>query len=85
LVNLEHDFKVGKDHASPRYIFTKLDELTNCIFKKEDNYLLNYINDDGLKIEPDFYLPIISMILVNGTEGNWELGFLVLKYHVLIH
>ena len=59
----------GKDHASPRYIFTKLNELTNYIFKKEDNYLLNYMNEDGLQIEPDFYLPIIPMVLINGTEG----------------
>jgi DNA topoisomerase-2 len=59
----------GKDHASARYIFTKLNELTTYIYKKEDNYLLNYQNDDGLSIEPDFYLPIIPMILINGTEG----------------
>ena len=27
------------------------------------------MNEDGLQIEPDFYLPIIPMVLINGTEG----------------
>ena len=59
----------GKDHASPRYIFTKLNELTNILFNKDDNYLLNYLDDDGMKIEPEYYLPILPTILINGTEG----------------
>ena len=31
--------------------------------------MLNYLDDDGTKIEPDFYAPIIPMVLVNGSEG----------------
>ena len=31
--------------------------------------LLNYLNDDGLSVEPDYYLPIIPMVLVNGGKG----------------
>ena len=30
---------------------------------------MNYIVEEGQKIEPNYYLPIIPMILVNGTEG----------------
>jgi DNA topoisomerase-2 len=30
---------------------------------------LNYLNDDGLSVEPDYYLPNIPMILVNGGKG----------------
>jgi DNA topoisomerase-2 len=59
----------GKDHASGRYIFTYLNKLVDLIFKKEDLELLDYQEDDGEKIEPKFYLPIIPMILVNGSEG----------------
>jgi DNA topoisomerase-2 len=59
----------GKDHASGRYIFTYLNKLTEKIFIKEDDELLDFIEDDGEKIEPLFYLPIIPMILVNGSEG----------------
>lgn len=59
----------GKDHASGRYIFTYLNKLTEKIFIKDDDELLEYLEDDGEKIEPLFYLPIIPMILVNGSEG----------------
>jgi DNA topoisomerase-2 len=59
----------GKDFASPRYIFTKLNEITRKIFREEDDPILDYLEDDGSKIEPRFYIPIIPMILVNGSSG----------------
>ncbi len=59
----------GKDSASPRYIWTKLEELTPLIFNPVDFPILNHQDDDGMLIEPEFYAPIIPMILVNGTEG----------------
>ena len=59
----------GSDAASPRYIFTNLSDLTFHIFNQLDNPLLEYNEDDGNKIEPKWYLPILPMILVNGTEG----------------
>ena len=59
----------GKDSASERYIFTNLNKITRMIFKKEDDTILNYLNDDGTLVEPVYYLPIIPMILVNGTKG----------------
>lgn len=55
--------------ASPRYIFTYLNPLTKLIFRKEDEQILNDLNEDGQIIEPDFYLPIIPTLLVNGSEG----------------
>lgn len=59
----------GKDHSGPRYLFTRLEKITRAIFRKEDDILLKYLNDDGYPIEPEFYVPIIPTILVNGTEG----------------
>jgi len=59
----------GKDHSSARYIFTYLEKYTNKIFIKQDLELLEYLDDDGTEIEPKFYLPIIPMVLVNGSEG----------------
>lgn len=59
----------GNDAASSRYTFTKLNDITRLIFKEEDDDLLNYLSDDGLSIEPDYYMPIIPMVLVNGSEG----------------
>ena len=55
----------GQDASSPRYIFTILSKLTRLIFKEEDNAILNYQNDDGLQIEPEFYVPIIPMVIIN--------------------
>lgn len=59
----------GKDAASPRYIYTRLSDITQSIFNKYDTPLLTFLNDDGIEIEPEWYLPIIPMILVNGCEG----------------
>jgi len=59
----------GKDAASPRYIFTKLEAITRQIFHPDDDKLLTYLEDDGLSIEPEFYAPVIPMILVNGADG----------------
>jgi DNA topoisomerase-2 len=39
------------------------------IFHPDDDKLLNYLDDDGLLVEPEFYVPIIPMSLVNGSEG----------------
>lgn len=59
----------GKDSASERYIFTNLNKITRMIFKKEDDDILTYLKDDGTFVEPIYYLPILPMILVNGTKG----------------
>lgn len=59
----------GKDAASSRYIFTKLNNITTQVFNSLDNPLYTYLNDDGTIIEPEYLMPIIPMILVNGCEG----------------
>lgn len=60
---------VKGDAASPRYIFTRLSEITKKIFHPDDLPILDYLQDDGEQIEPMYFLPIIPMILVNGAEG----------------
>ncbi|WOK99050.1 DNA topoisomerase 2-like [Canna indica] len=59
----------GKDHASARYIFTCLSPITRFLFPKDDDILLDYLNEDGQSIEPSWYMPIIPLVLVNGSEG----------------
>jgi DNA topoisomerase-2 len=59
----------GKDSASERYIFTMLNKITRTIFPTLDDNILEYLNDDGQLVEPLFYVPIIPMVLVNGTKG----------------
>ncbi|XP_028251813.1 DNA topoisomerase 2-beta [Parambassis ranga] len=59
----------GKDAASPRYIFTMLSPLAKLLFPAMDNNLLKFLFDDNQKVEPEWYIPIIPMVLVNGAEG----------------
>jgi DNA topoisomerase-2 len=59
----------GRDSASERYIFTQLNKLTRLIYRSEDDAILTYLDDDGQSVEPIYYVPIIPMVLVNGTKG----------------
>ena len=61
--------KGGKDSASERYIFTLLSPITNYIYSTYDNPILAYNDDDGTLVEPEYYAPIIPMVLVNGGKG----------------
>ncbi|XP_077595631.1 DNA topoisomerase 2-alpha [Stigmatopora nigra] len=59
----------GKDSASPRYIFTMLSPLARLLFPPTDDNLLKNNYDDNQRVEPEWYIPIIPMVLVNGSEG----------------
>ena len=59
----------GKDASQTRYIFTKLAPEARKVFDHLDDPILKYMEDDGRVIEPEFYVPVIPMVLVNGTEG----------------
>ena len=59
----------GKDAAAARYIFTELNDITKAIFNPLDNPIYNYVQDDEQTVEPQWYLPVLPMILVNGAEG----------------
>jgi DNA topoisomerase-2 len=59
----------GKEAASPRYIFTRLNELTLKLFRKEDEPILIHKYEEGRKIEPVVYAPILPTILINGCLG----------------
>tara|TARA_Y100001954_G_scaffold165062_1_gene175181 strand:- start:18104 stop:21325 length:3222 start_codon:yes stop_codon:yes gene_type:complete len=59
----------GKDASATRYIFTKLDPIARKLFDRRDDPVLRYLEDDGTPIEPDFFVPVLPMVLINGTEG----------------
>ena len=59
----------GNDSASARYIHTQLNPLVDYLFPSDDFPLLDYLDDDGLLVEPKWYCPIIPMVLVNGMIG----------------
>ena len=59
----------GKDAASPRYIYTNLTPMSKRLFMTEDNNILKYLEDDGQSVEPEYFVPTLPMVLVNGCNG----------------
>ncbi|KAI3338874.1 DNA topoisomerase [Ustulina deusta] len=59
----------GSDAASARYIHTRLSPFARRIFSSLDEPNLEHHVDDGKKIEPKVYAPVIPMVLVNGADG----------------
>ncbi|KAI1831092.1 hypothetical protein DTO006G1_7841 [Penicillium roqueforti] len=59
----------GGDCASARYIYTRLSPFARKVFHMADEPLLTYNEDDGKKIEPEVFVPVVPMILINGADG----------------
>jgi DNA topoisomerase-2 len=59
----------GSDAASPRYIHTYLEDIVSTLFRKDDTGLLKYIDDDGDVVEPEYYLPVVPLLAINGSVG----------------
>lgn len=55
--------------GASRYIYVDKEKIYDSIFKSVDENVLIDQEFEGTKIEPQFYVPIIPMILVNGSEG----------------
>ncbi|KAI1465889.1 type II DNA topoisomerase [Daldinia caldariorum] len=74
----------GSDAASPRYIHTRLSPFARRVFSPLDEPRLEYQVEDGKRIEPKVYVPVIPMILVNGADGigtGWSTS--IPNYHPL--
>ncbi len=65
----------GKDAASPRYIFTKLQHYTRMLYPQDDDILLPEQIDDGDVVEPKYYVPILPNILINGCTAGIGTGW----------
>lgn len=59
----------GSDCASARYIYTRLSPFARKIFHPADEPLLTYNTDDERTIEPQTYVPVVPMVLINGADG----------------
>ena len=58
-----------KNWAAPRYIYTKLNSrLANKLFRKEDEFILEYEVEDGNYLEPKRYAPIIPYVLCENND-----------------
>jgi DNA topoisomerase-2 len=65
----------GKDAANARYIFTKCDVMTRLLFRPEDDVLLTHVMDDGDKVEPVYFVPILPLVLINGCTAGIGTGW----------
>lgn len=59
----------GSDAASARYIFTRLSSFARRVFNPADEPLLKHNLDDEKIIEPEMYVPVVPMVLINGADG----------------
>ena len=59
----------GTDAASARYIYTRLSPFARRIFHSADEPLLTYNTDDAHTIEPEMYVPVVPLVLINGADG----------------
>ena len=66
---------MGQDAANARYIFTRLQNYTKQIFDSRDFPVLSYIEEEGEKIEPEFYVPILPTVLINGVVAGIGTGW----------
>lgn len=58
------------------------------MFHPDDDDLLTYLEDDGLSIEPEFYMPVLPLILVNGADGigtGWSSQVSMYTIHYVVY
>jgi len=58
--------RLVQEAGAPRYVYTRLSDNFNKYMKDID---LSPVHEDPEHEPPQFYLPIIPMVLVNGTKG----------------
>lgn len=57
------------ENSATRYIYTRKEPILDYIFIKDDFPVLIEQNFEGTKIEPRYFMPIIPLLLVNGSDG----------------
>jgi DNA topoisomerase-2 len=61
--------RVARIRHRPRYIHTYLQPIVRKLVPEADFPVLTYRDDDGLPVEPEWYAPVLPMLLVNGARG----------------
>jgi DNA topoisomerase-2 len=59
----------GKDSAATRYIHTLLSPLTTALIHPDDAGILKFLDSDGTPVEPEHFIPILPLVLINGASG----------------
>jgi DNA topoisomerase-2 len=75
---LEGDGNFGSafinEAAATRYIFARRNPASAGLFVDDDFVNLEHQNFEGAKIEPRYYVPVLPLLLINGSEGV-SIGF----------
>jgi DNA topoisomerase-2 len=78
----------GKDSADPRYTFTQLNKkLCFAMFPKDDDFLLKYVFDDSDRCEPEYYVPVIPLAILENMElpaTGWKVKLWARDYKEVI-
>ncbi len=61
--------RLSNEAAAPRYIHVKISKNWDKFFKENDQDIVEYLYDDGEKVEPKYFIPVIPTILLNGCDG----------------
>jgi DNA topoisomerase-2 len=61
--------RLSPEPGAARYIFTDLMPSWRKIFPRDDDLVLEYDEEEGVRLEPKWYLPILPNVLINGANG----------------
>jgi DNA topoisomerase II len=56
-------------HAAARYIYTYAAPIAHLLFPTSDLAVLKYREEEGQVIEPEFFVPVLPTLLLNGASG----------------
>ncbi len=63
------DMAVGEMYTANNSCFNGPSPMARHCFNIHDEPILKSLYDDNQRIEPEWYMPVIPMVLVNGAEG----------------
>ena len=59
----------GTDAGAARYIYVRLAKPFACaVFPSEDSYLLPYVEEDGERAQPQYYVPVIPTSMIETSK-----------------
>lgn len=62
-------YRLMPNASASRYIKTAQEDYLKLLFRKDDNAVVGQQEFEGTKVEPQYYAPVIPLLLVNGAEG----------------
>ena len=74
--NFGSRFAGPRSAAAPRYTYCSISPLTLKLFVEDDNALCKSQIFEGSEIEPQFFMPIYPVVLLNGCDGltsGWKM------------